>query len=136
MESLDEFCNYLQIKLEKDFGYDDDTVINTVERSMDELKRGKLDYPGPPQPHELPRQPFGTFKEPTFTSKVLLLFWLSLIFPHVADLDLLNDKWIIFKNDGVYRKRMKYWWKDHWNCNVTNCKVMIEMRVIFIAYTR
>ncbi|XP_031785636.1 USP6 N-terminal-like protein isoform X2 [Nasonia vitripennis] len=70
MESLDEFCNYLQIKLEKDFGYDDDTVINTVERSMDELKRAKLDYPGPPQPHELPRQPFGTFKEPTFTSKV------------------------------------------------------------------
>ncbi|XP_011495459.1 PREDICTED: USP6 N-terminal-like protein [Ceratosolen solmsi marchali] len=70
MESLDEFCNYLQIKLEKDFGYDDDTVINTVERSIDELKRSKLDYPGPPLPHEIPRQPFGTFKEPTFTSKV------------------------------------------------------------------
>ncbi|XP_058793243.1 USP6 N-terminal-like protein [Phymastichus coffea] len=70
MESLDEFCNYLQMKLEKDFGYDDDLVINTVERSMEELKRAKLDYPGPPLPHELPRQPFGTFKEPTFTSKV------------------------------------------------------------------
>ena len=70
MESLDEFCNYLQIKLEKDFCFDDDTVISTVERSMEELKRAKLDYPGPPLPHELPRIPFGTFKEPSFASKV------------------------------------------------------------------
>ncbi|XP_060833181.1 USP6 N-terminal-like protein [Bombus pascuorum] len=70
MESLDEFCNYLQIKLEKDFCFDDDTVITTMERSMEELKRAKLDYPGPPLPHELPRFPFGTFKEPTFASKV------------------------------------------------------------------
>ncbi|OAD62092.1 USP6 N-terminal-like protein [Eufriesea mexicana] len=70
MESLDEFCNYLQIKLEKDFCFDDDTVISTMERSMEELKRAKLDYPGPPLPHELPRFPFGTFKEPSFASKV------------------------------------------------------------------
>ncbi|KAL7305969.1 hypothetical protein TKK_0001440 [Trichogramma kaykai] len=70
MDSLDEFCNYLQIKLEKDFGYDDDHVISAVERSMEELKRAKLEYPGPPLPHELPKQPIGTFKEPTFTSKV------------------------------------------------------------------
>lgn len=72
MESLDEFCNYLQIKLEKDFCFDDDTVISTMERSMEELKRAKLDYPGVPLPHELPRFPFGTFKEPSFTNKVLL----------------------------------------------------------------
>lgn len=72
MESLDEFCNYLQIKLEKDFCFDDDTVISTMERSMEELKRAKLDYPGAPLPHELPRYPFGTFQEPTFTNKVLL----------------------------------------------------------------
>lgn len=70
LENLDEFCNYLQIKLEKDFRFDDDTVINAVERNMEELKRGKLDYPGAPLPHELPRFPFGTFKEPSFTSKV------------------------------------------------------------------
>lgn len=72
MESLDEFCNYLQIKLEKDFCFDDDNVISTMERSMEELKRAKLDYPGVPLPHELPRFPFGTFKEPSFTNKVLL----------------------------------------------------------------
>lgn len=71
MESLDEFCNYLQIKLEKNFCFDDDTVISTMERSMEELKRAKLDYPGLPLPQELPRYPFGTFKEPSFTNKVL-----------------------------------------------------------------
>ena len=71
MNTLDDFYGYLHVKLEKDFGYDDDTVINAVEQNMEELKRAKLDYPGPPLPHELPRQPFGTFKEPTFTSKVL-----------------------------------------------------------------
>lgn len=71
MESLDEFCNYLQIKLEKDFCFDDDAVISTMERSMEELKRAKLDYPGLPLPQELPRYPFGTFKEPSFTNKVL-----------------------------------------------------------------
>ncbi|XP_015602520.1 USP6 N-terminal-like protein [Cephus cinctus] len=70
MESLDEFCNYLQMKLEKDFGFDDDTVISSMERNIEELKRAKLDYPGPPLPQELPRYPFGTFKEPSFTSKV------------------------------------------------------------------
>lgn len=78
MESLDEFCNYLQIKLEKDFCFDDDTVISAMDRNMEELKRAKLDYPGAPLPHELPRYPFGTFQEPTFTNKVLLehhLYW-------------------------------------------------------------
>ncbi|XP_012273830.1 USP6 N-terminal-like protein [Orussus abietinus] len=70
MESLDEFCNYLQIKLEKDFCFDDDTVISSMERNIEELKRAKLEYPGPPLPHELPRFPFGTFKEPSFTNKV------------------------------------------------------------------
>jgi len=79
MESLDEFCNYLQIKLEKDFCFDDDTVISMMERNMEELKRAKLDYPGAPLPHELPRYPFGTFQEPTFTSKVLLEHY-SLVF--------------------------------------------------------
>lgn len=78
MESLDEFCNYLQIKLEKDFCFDDDTVISTMERSMEELKRAKLDYPGPPLLHELPRYPFGTFKEPSFASKVIYIIYIIL----------------------------------------------------------
>lgn len=70
MDSLDEFCDYLQVKLEKNFYYDDDFVIDTMWRNMEELKRAKLDYPGPPTQNELPRYPFGTFKEPSFTSMV------------------------------------------------------------------
>lgn len=70
LDSLDEFCNYLQIKIEKDFRFDDDTVISSMEKNQEELKRAKLDYPGPPLPHELPSFPFGIFKEPSFTNKV------------------------------------------------------------------
>lgn len=33
---------------------------------MDELKKHKLDLPGPPTKEELPTRPFGIFKEPTF----------------------------------------------------------------------
>lgn len=88
MESLDEFCNYLQIKLEKDFCFDDDTVISIMERSMEELKRAKLDYPGPPLLHELPRYPFGTFKEPSFASKVIYIIY-----------TILDSKNLIYRNN-------------------------------------
>lgn len=71
MDSLDEFCGYLQNKLEKNFGYDDDTVIAAMEHNMDELKRAKMDC-GPPLPNELPQHPLGTFKEPSFSNKVNL----------------------------------------------------------------
>lgn len=33
---------------------------------MEELKKHKLDLPGPPTKDELPSRPFGLFKEPTF----------------------------------------------------------------------
>lgn len=55
-----------QVKLYKDFVYDDDTVVRQLEHSMDELKKNKLDHPGPPSKDELPTRPFGLFKEPTF----------------------------------------------------------------------
>lgn len=54
----------------RDFGYDDDTVITTLEKNMEELKKGKLDYPGPPTSEELPRREFGVFIEPTFEKKI------------------------------------------------------------------
>lgn len=37
---------------------------------MDELKRAKMDLPPPAQPNELPKRPFGSFKEPNFEAKV------------------------------------------------------------------
>lgn len=37
---------------------------------MEELKKHKLDLPGPPSKDELPSRPFGVFKEPTFEQMV------------------------------------------------------------------
>lgn len=51
---------------------DDDVVMESLQRCMEELKKAKLDYPGPPPPDELPKTPFGTFTEPTFEQKVCL----------------------------------------------------------------
>ncbi|XP_050724776.1 uncharacterized protein LOC127002732 isoform X4 [Eriocheir sinensis] len=62
---MDQILDYLQKKLEKNFGYEDDYVIESLEKAMDELKKAKLDHPGPPPDHELPQQPFGMFIEPT-----------------------------------------------------------------------
>lgn len=46
--------------------YEEDVVVNSLEKSMEDLKKSKLDHPGPPQKDELPTRPFGIFKEPTF----------------------------------------------------------------------
>lgn len=61
---------YRQVKLHKDFGYEDDIVIYHLERSMEELKRAKLDYPGQPPPNELPKRTLGMFVEPDKKSKI------------------------------------------------------------------
>lgn len=58
------------MKLHKDFGFEDDIVIYNLERSMEELKRAKLDYPGPPPPTELPQRALGIFVEPDKKSKI------------------------------------------------------------------
>lgn len=66
LKDMDSIVHYIQVKLYKDFVYDDDVVIRQLEHSMEELKKHKLDLPGPPSKEELPSQPFGVFKEPTF----------------------------------------------------------------------
>jgi USP6 N-terminal-like protein len=60
----------LQVKLHKDFGYDDDYVIKTLEIAMSELKRVKLDLPPPPQANEFAKNKFGEFIEPDFETKI------------------------------------------------------------------
>lgn len=54
------------MKLYKDFLHDDDYVMVALERSMEELRKAKLDLPGPPQKDELPTRPYGIFIEPSF----------------------------------------------------------------------
>ncbi|KAF7273174.1 USP6 N-terminal-like protein [Rhynchophorus ferrugineus] len=66
LNDMDAIVHYIQVKLHKDFLYEDDMVIRQLEHSMEELKKHKLDHPGPPSKDELPSRPFGIFKEPTF----------------------------------------------------------------------
>ncbi|XP_021206040.1 USP6 N-terminal-like protein isoform X2 [Bombyx mandarina] len=70
LNDMDLIVNYIQVKLHKDFGYEDDIVIYQLEKSMEELKRAKLDYPGLPPPNELPKRPLGVFVEPDKKSKI------------------------------------------------------------------
>lgn len=49
----------ISFRLEKNFGYEDDYVIESLEKAMEELKKSKLDHPGAPPDNELPQQPFG-----------------------------------------------------------------------------
>lgn len=62
--------NWSQVRLEHDFGYDDDTVINNLRECMEELKKSKLDYSGSPPSHELPQKPFGLFSPPPLAQQV------------------------------------------------------------------
>nr|CAD7195158.1 unnamed protein product [Timema douglasi] len=66
---MDDILQFLQVRLERDFGFDDDASMASLERSLEELKKSKLDYAGTPPPNEMPKRPFGTFTEPTFERK-------------------------------------------------------------------
>ncbi|XP_037978187.2 USP6 N-terminal-like protein isoform X4 [Plutella xylostella] len=70
LNDMDLIVNYIQVKLHKDFGYPDDVVISALERSMEELKRARLDTPGPPPSKELPQRTLGVFVEPDNKSKI------------------------------------------------------------------
>lgn len=70
MRDMDEMIEFLQMRLHKDFGYDDDVVIKVLEQSMADLRKYKMDLPPPPQQIELPKHEFGRFIEPEFDTKV------------------------------------------------------------------
>lgn len=58
-----------QTKLCNDFSYDDDYVIKTLEHSMEELKKVKMDLPPPPHADEKPKQ-LGKMLETSNDAKV------------------------------------------------------------------
>lgn len=70
LKDLDSIVHFLQVKLPKDFGYDDDFVIKALEQSSEELRKAKLELPPPPADNELPQKPFGVFVEPTKDEKI------------------------------------------------------------------
>lgn len=69
-KDLDTIVHFLQVKLPKDFGYDDDYVIKALEQCCEELRKAKMELPPPPEPNELPQKPFGVFVEPTKDEKI------------------------------------------------------------------
>ena len=69
--NLEDTINFLQVDLEKDFGYDDDEVIEALFNSMKELKNRKLDRPADePSADELPSKPFGIESEDHSQNKI------------------------------------------------------------------
>ena len=69
---MDEAVEHLQMTLAKDFGYDDDTVIEKLREHMHDLRSHRLDYPGKPPQKELPEKPFGLFDIPEdYTEEIL-----------------------------------------------------------------
>jgi len=69
---MEELLGFFQGDLEKDFGFEDDHVIESLYDSMEELKRSKFDLPPPPSPdaNERPTKPFGVFVTPTINQLI------------------------------------------------------------------
>lgn len=53
----------MPFRLEENFGYSDDYVIESLEKAMEELKKAKMDHPGAPPDSEQPQDPFGEERE-------------------------------------------------------------------------
>ncbi|XP_065078829.1 USP6 N-terminal-like protein isoform X1 [Ochlerotatus camptorhynchus] len=70
MKDMDQITEFLQTTLYKNFGYDDDTVIKTLQLAMFDLKKLNLDKLPPPPVSEFPKVPFGQFIEPSLEAKI------------------------------------------------------------------
>lgn len=69
---MEHIVEFLQVRLERDFGSDDDAAIESLHACMDELQRAKLlvPQPGYTPSNEMPQRPFGLVTEPTFEQKI------------------------------------------------------------------
>ncbi|KAL7736742.1 hypothetical protein ACLKA6_015595 [Drosophila palustris] len=63
LKDMDGIIEYLQVKLHKNFGYNDDDAIQALERVMKKLKDLKLDVPPPAKSNEFPTRQLGVFIE-------------------------------------------------------------------------
>ncbi|XP_064627290.1 uncharacterized protein LOC135487500 isoform X2 [Lineus longissimus] len=63
---MEELVHFMQGMLERDFGYDNDTVIEHLQLAMEELRKAKMDVPPKPKVNnEVPTRPFGVMVTPT-----------------------------------------------------------------------
>lgn len=72
--SMEEILDFLQVRLQKTFGLDDDAVVTEMEKNMDDLRRSANLSAGQPDEAELPRAepPQGTIR-----SRVTPAGWVS-----------------------------------------------------------
>ncbi|RUS85975.1 hypothetical protein EGW08_006245 [Elysia chlorotica] len=56
---MDELLTFFQTNLEKDFVYEDDTVIEQLQICMEELRKARMAVPPKPKKNESPTLPFG-----------------------------------------------------------------------------
>ncbi|XP_069105122.1 USP6 N-terminal-like protein [Argopecten irradians] len=63
--NVDDILQFFQSGLEKDFGYDDDTVIDQLQVAKEELRKAKMEVPPKAKTNELPTLPFGLEIEPS-----------------------------------------------------------------------
>ncbi|KAH8300636.1 hypothetical protein KR018_000482 [Drosophila ironensis] len=70
LKDMDAIIEYLQVKLHKNFGYNDDDAIQALERVMKKLKDLKLDVPPPAKPNEFPTRTLGAFVEADLEKKI------------------------------------------------------------------
>lgn len=70
LKDMDSIVHYLQVQLQKDFGYDDDFVIKSLEQCSEDLRKAKMELPPTALDSEFPQKPFGVFVEPTKDEKI------------------------------------------------------------------
>ncbi|XP_068144845.1 USP6 N-terminal-like protein isoform X1 [Drosophila tropicalis] len=70
LKDMDAIIEYLQVKLHKNFGYNDDDAVQALERVMKKLKDLKLDQPPPAKSNEFPTRTLGDFVEADFEKKI------------------------------------------------------------------
>lgn len=63
--SMENAVAYLQSGLEKDFGYEDDAVLDQIQVGIEELTKAKMLVPPKPKVNEEPTLPFGLEIEPS-----------------------------------------------------------------------
>lgn len=64
-QKMDTLLTFFQTDLENDFNYDDDTVIDQLQVSLEELRKAKMDIPPKATVNELPTLPFGLEIQPS-----------------------------------------------------------------------
>ncbi|CRK98358.1 CLUMA_CG011718, isoform A [Clunio marinus] len=70
LKDMDAITDYLQYKLNKNFGYSDNYVIKSLETSIIELRGKRMDLPPPANDVEFPKCEMGQFIEPTIEKKL------------------------------------------------------------------